>query len=320
MTNTISQPPTKTPEGDTCKVNATTGNAGTSNVNTHEPPNMTLGHGWFAGKDGAKLFEQWWLPENPKAAVAIVHGYSEHSGRYAHVAESFVKQGYAVYSYDHRAHGQSEGENTFIRSFDDFVDDFDLFMQHIQPKIGSLPFFVLGHSMGGLITSLYMASRRPLVETVKGVVLTGPYLQVNDNVHPWLVRLSSVIGTLFPKLPTIGLDYTLISRDPEMLERHQADPLIYRGKMPARTGAEFNRAIQQIQGTMEKIIAPLLVMHGGADQIAMVSGSHQLYARATNQDKTLKIYDGLYHEILNEIEREEVKADIIAWMDERYAA
>lgn len=277
---------------------------------------METGSGYFTGKDGSQLYEQWWRPEDPKAVVALVHGYAEHSGRYAHVAETFVENGYAVYSYDHRSHGKSDGNKTFISSFDDVVDELDLFMEHIEPRVGDLPFFVLGHSMGGLILSLYMAHHQP---PVKGVILTGPYVEVNENVPSWLVSMSSIVGKLLPYLPTIGLDYRLVSRDPEMLAKHQADPYIHHGKLPARTGAEMNQAVQKINGMMEQITAPLLVMHGSDDQIAPVSGSKKVHARASTDDKSLKIYDGLYHEILNELEREEVKADIVSWMDDRYS-
>lgn len=284
----------------------TTGNAALDSMDT--------GSGYFAGKGGIQLFEQWWCPAQPKAAVVVVHGYSEHSGRYAHVAETFVKHGYAVYAYDHRSHGQSDGSKTYISSFDDVVDELGLFMKHIEPRMGELPLFVLGHSMGGLIVSLYMASRQP---SVNGVILTSPYVEIGGDVPDWLIRISGFIGRWLPHLPTIGLDYNLVSRDKEILAKHRADPYIYRGKLPARTGAEMNRAVQQFNDIIEQITVPLLVMHGGDDQIAPVSGSKNVHARAGSDDKCIKIYDGLYHEILNELEREEVKADIVAWMDER---
>lgn len=271
------------------------------------------GSGYFVGKDGNKLFEQWWRPDKPKAAVVIVHGYSEHSGRYAHVAETFVKNGYAVYAYDHRSHGQSDGQDSYIASFDDVVDELGLFLAHIEERLNNLPLFVLGHSMGGLVVSLYTATRQP---PVAGVILSGPYVKVNGDVPSWLVGIAGIVGRYLPNLPTIKLDYRLISRDEEILAKHQADPLIYRGKILARTGSEMNRAVQKINRIVERISVPLLVMHGGDDQIAPVSGSNELYAQVSSSDKRLKIYDGLYHEILNEVEREAVKADIVAWMDE----
>lgn len=275
---------------------------------------MDAGSGYFEGKGGTQLFEQWWCPADPKAVVAIVHGYSEHSGRYAHVAKTFVKNGYAVYAYDHRSHGQSDGSKTFISSFDDVIDELGLFLKHIEPRVGKLPLYVLGHSMGGLIVALYMATRQP---SVAGVILTSPYVEIGGDVPSWLIRISSFVGRWLPHLPTIGLDYNLVSRDKEILAEHRADPHIYRGKLPARTGAEMNRAVQQFNGIIEQMTMPLLVMHGGDDQIAPVNGSKNIHARASSSDKSLKIYDGLYHEILNEVEREEVKAEIVAWMDDR---
>lgn len=306
-----------------------TGPQSTSSQSTSSQPAGTIdtGHGWFKGYDGTNLYEQWWLPENPKAVVAVVHGYAEHSGRYSHVAKTFAESGYAVYAYDHRSHGKSDGKNTYVSAFDDLVDDLELFVQHIheqhiqshfdiQSHSGNLPFFILGHSMGGLVTSRYMATRQP---EIAGIILSGPYLAIRDDIPRWVLGLSGVVSAIAPKLPTIAIKYKHITHDPEILRQHAADQLIFRGCIPARTGAEMNRAVGLMQTDMEKIAAPLLVLHGGEDKVVPINGSERLYARAANKDKTLKIYDGLYHEILNEFEREKIKADILAWMDKRYA-
>ncbi|MDZ7342197.1 MAG: lysophospholipase [candidate division KSB1 bacterium] len=271
--------------------------------------------GKFKTNDGLNLFEQRWQPSaEPKAVIIIIHGYAEHSGRYAHVAEYLVNHGYAVETFDLRSHGQSDGKNTFIRSFDEFLSDVDLFFKRVNERHPNQKLFLLGHSMGGLIASLFVVTRKP---DVKGLILSGPSLKISDDISPLLVKLSSVIGKIVPRLPTIKLDGTAVSRDPEIVKKYDTDPLNYRGGIPARTGAEFNRATKMIQEQMEAIDLPLLIVHGTADRLADPAGSQQLYERAQSKDKTLKFYDGFYHEVMNEPEKERVLADIVAWLDGR---
>lgn len=271
--------------------------------------------GNFKANDGLNLFEQRWQPaKKTKSVIVIIHGYAEHSGRYAHVADYLVDHGYAVETFDLRSHGKSDGKNTFIRSFDDFLSDVDLFLKRVKERHPSKSLFLLGHSMGGLIASLFVVTRKP---DVKGLMLSGASLKISDEISPLLVKLSSVIGAILPKLPTIRLDGTAVSRDPEVVKKYDSDPLNYRGGIPARSGAEFNRAMKQIQNQMGAITLPLLIMHGTGDRLADPAGSKQLYERAQSSDKTLKLYEGFYHEILNEPEKETVMGDIVEWVNER---
>lgn len=271
--------------------------------------------GKFRTNDGLNLFEQRWQPANaPKAVIVIIHGYAEHSGRYAHVAEYLANHGYAVETFDLRSHGQSEGKNTFIRSFDEFLSDVDVFVKRVKERHPNQKLFLLGHSMGGTITTLFAITRKP---DVKGIILSGATLKLSDEISPFLVRVSAIIGKLAPKLKTIKIDSSAISRDPEIVKKYDNDPLVYRGGIPARTGAEFNRAIKLIQQQMELITFPLLILSGTADRLSDPAGSQQLYERAQSRDKTLKLYDGFYHEILNEIGKEKVLGDIVKWINER---
>lgn len=269
----------------------------------------------FQTNDGLDLFEQRWQPDkDAKAVIVIIHGYADHSGRYAHVADYLVNHGYAVEMFDLRSHGRSDGKNTLIRSFDEFLSDVEVFLKRVQQRHPNHKLFLLGHSMGGLIASLFVVTRKP---DLNGLLLSGASLKISDEISPLLVKLSSVIGAILPKLPTIRLDGTAVSRDPEVVKKYDSDPLNYRGGIPARTGAEFNRGVKQIQEQMEAITLPLLIMHGTADRLADPEGSKQLYERAQSKDKTLKLYEGFYHEILNEPEKETVMGDIVRWVDER---
>lgn len=269
--------------------------------------------GTFKTNDGLNLFEQRWLPSRPpKAVIVILHGYAEHSGRYAHVADYLVTQGYVVETFDLRSHGKSEGQKTFIRSFDEFLSDVEIFLKRIQERHQGTNIFLLGHSMGGTIAMLFVINRK---SALKGLILSGPTLKISKDISPFLVRISSVIGALLPKLPTIKVDGNAISRDPDVVKKYEADPLVYRGGIPGRTGAEFNRATQLIQKQMESVTLPLLILHGTADRLSDLEGSQQLYERAQSKDKTLKLYEGWFHEILNEPGKEKVLADIVEWLE-----
>ena len=276
---------------------------------------MSMKEGIFEGADGFQLFERWWVPEGEtKAVVVIVHGLAEHSGRYSHVAKGLNENGYAVYSFDLRLHGRSGGAKAFVKSFDDYLADLDVFLARVREKEPLKPLFVLGHSMGGTITTLYEITRKP---DIRGLMLSGAALKMGDDIAPILITLSGIIGTILPKLPTVKLDSGAISRDPQVIRSYDADPLNYRGGTPARTGAEIVRATKIIGERMEAIEVPLLIMHGTADRLANIEGSKELNDRASSSDKTLKLYEGLYHEILNEPENEEVIADIVEWMNSR---
>ena len=271
--------------------------------------------GRFETADGMNLFEQWWRPEEkPKATVIIVHGYAEHSTRYTHVAEHLVNNGYDIETFDLRGHGQSEGKRAFVRSFDEYLGDLEQFLERVRQRMKTKNMFLLGHSMGGAIVSLFAITRKP---DIKGLILSGPALKISDDISPLLVRLSSIIGTFLPRLPTIKLDSSGISRDPEVVRRYDNDPLVYRGGIPARTGAEITGATKMIQAQMETITLPLLILHGADDRLADPEGSKSLYERAQSKDKNLKLYEGYYHEVMNEPEKKMVLADIVEWTDGR---
>lgn len=272
--------------------------------------------GTFEPKPGICLYEQWWQPsETPKALIVIVHGIAEHSGRYAHVAEYLCQSGYAVGAFDLRGHGRSQGKRAYIQSFDDLLDDLQYFLQRATEKASQGSIFLLGHSLGSGIVVKYLIDR-PL-DGIRGALLSGPMIMVGESVPPILVKVANVLGTLTPNLPVLQLDQDTVSRDPDVVERYDSDPMNFRGKLAARTGAEINRTFQYLQANLKRISLPLLIMQGGADRLVNPAGSRLLYEHSTSTDKTLKIYEGLYHEILNEPEKEQVMAEMVVWMGAR---
>ncbi len=277
---------------------------------------VRISEGTFAAADGLTLFERAWLPDGPaRAAVIIVHGYAEHSGRYDHVGRALAAHGYAAEALDLRGHGRSEGDRAVVRSFGQFLSDLRRFRARVAARHPGLPVFVLGHSMGGTIVALYAIVDQPAVQ---GIVLSGPGL-VGRGGGAWRVTapLFSVLGRLFPNLPLSQLKAETVSRDPAVVAAYDNDPLVYRGKMRAGMLRAFVRALDRIGKGMDSISAPLLLLHGTADELTSVEGSELLYRRARSTDKTLRIYDGLAHEVLNEPEKDQIIGEVLAWLDKR---
>jgi alpha-beta hydrolase superfamily lysophospholipase len=274
---------------------------------------MNQTDGRFTGAGGVEIRWQAWLPTDPTAVVVIAHGAGEHSGRYAHVATRLVDAGYAVYALDHRGHGRSGGRRAVVDRMDNVVADLRTFVifaasQHPERKV-----FLLGHSMGGTI-SLVFATRHQ--EELAGMVLSGP-VAVLEAASPALRVAAKVLSALTPGLGVFGVDPSLVSRDPEVVRAYREDPLVFHGKLPARTVAELAGAVETFPDAVRGIRLPLLLMHGTADRLAPPAGSSMVHERAGSSDRTLKLYDGLYHEILNEPEQETVISDLLDWLNAR---
>jgi alpha-beta hydrolase superfamily lysophospholipase len=262
---------------------------------------------------GLTLFGRAWSPEGPpRAEIALVHGYAEHSGRYDYAARFLAARGYAVTAIDLRGHGKSEGERVLVRSFNEYLDDVESLLAHVRGSGEGRPLFLLGHSMGGAIAALAVVSRRP---RINGLLLSGPAVNAPRGFARLLNPLIQFLGRRFPKLGVRTLPAGAVSRDPAVVADYDADPLNYRGKVPAGLAAAMFRASDTIDRRAPRIDMPLLVLHGSDDQLVPADASRGLYDRATSHDKTLKIYDGLYHEIMNEPERDSVLADIADWLD-----
>ncbi len=281
---------------------------------------MITHEGHLSSADGTRLFERSWLPDAaPKAAVLIVHGYAEHCGRYAWTAEQLVARGYAVFAFDLRGHGQSAGERVLIRSMNEYLDDVDAALVRVREQSAvDLPVFVLGHSMGGGVLGLYACARIPRGagrERIKGLIFSGAVLPGKGSTGGPMIRLLLAAGRLFPNLRLRSLAASTVSRDPAIVADYDSDPLNYRGKMPMGLIAAMIRGGRYIDRHLHEIALPLQILHGSADQLVGPGGSRRLYEEATSTDKTLKIYEGLYHEILNEPEKDLVVADIANWLD-----
>ena len=274
-------------------------------------PALTLPAG-SAGA-GAKLHVTHWLPEGrPKAVILLAHGYAEHAGRYEYVAKRLTGAGYAIYAVDHWGHGQSDGEGGFVPRFSAFLDGMSELLTLVEVDHGDTPRLLLGHSMGGLIATLFLIERQ---QAFVAAALSGPAILPAEPPSRFTVWISRFLSRFFPRLGVLSLDATGVSRDPAVVAAYQADPLVYGGKIGARLGKEFMDAMAVAEADAPKIRLPILIQHGEADRLTAPAGSRYLFEHVSSVDKRLEIYPGLFHEIYNEPERDAVLGDLIGWFD-----
>ena len=291
------------------------------NLSGAEPPaNVAWLQSAFVGFGGIQLYEQSWRPKvRARGAVIIVHGLKDHSDRYAAVALKLVEQGYAVHAFDLRGHGRSSGPRVYVDDIGDYVADLAIFVERVRAREPNRPLFLLGHSMGGEIATLYTIAKKP---ALRGLVLSGAALKPGKSVSGSLIATTKTLAVVWPELPMLSLDPAQLSRDPAVVEESKKDPLVFQGSAPARTAAQLLKGFDRIQDSMAEVRVPLLILHGGADEVTDPAGSRQLNERAGSSDKTLIIYDGFYHDLLHEPapDRDKVLADIVRWLDARAPA
>lgn len=272
--------------------------------------------GSFLAAGGVTIFTQTWRPEaQPRAVVVLSHGYAEHSGRYAHVAAALVDAGYAVLAFDHRGHGRSGGQRALIRSIRVLVHDLTLVRSEAAGRFEGLPQVLLGHSAGAAVVLEHLLDG---ADKPAALVLSAAYLRNAVPVATPMKMAAPWLARLVPQLPTQRIDATAISRDPEVVQAYDRDPLVFRGKVPAVTGARLLELEERILPKAALIDVDTLILHGTNDRLADVDGSRELASRMPNA--TLRTFDGLYHEVFNEPEKEDVLAAVIAWLDATLAS
>ncbi len=276
----------------------------------HEEGRLQLPAGSAAAEAG--LYTQGWRPEGEaKADILLLHGYAEHSGRYAHVAEHCVGRGYAVHTLDHWGHGKSDGEPGFVESFDVFVDGALARLEEVRTANADRPVFLLGHSMGGVIACHVLLARQA---AFAGAVLSGPAIRPAELPSGFMMAMARTASKLAPRMGVMDLAADGVSRDPEVVRDYESDPLNYHGKVGARLGYELLMAGQVAEARAAEITLPMLILHGEADVLAAPAGAQDLYDGLGSADKALKLYPGLYHEIFNEPERAAVLSDMTDWL------
>jgi acylglycerol lipase len=276
----------------------------------------------LAGVGGLELFRRWWRDDRadsdpPAAVVVLVHGAGEHSGRYEHVAERLVGDGYAVHALDHRGHGRSQGPRALIDRVDHAVTDLNaLVSAAIQHEsAASIPIVMVGHSMGAMIALRYASDHQHRLD---GLALSGALASIEAS--PALRVVGRAISAVAPTLGLIAINSSLISRDPAVVTAYRSDPLVYHGKLPARTAAEIADTVGSFPDRVHQITVPTLIMYGTEDRLCPPAGSEMLGERIGATDKRVIPYQGLYHEIYNEPERDAVLSDLSEWLTARVGA
>lgn len=243
--------------------------------------------------------------------LLVVHGVCEHSGRYTNLINHFIPKGYAVCGLDHRGHGRSEGLRGYVERFSDYLNDLKAFFDIVRREHSDTKIFLVGHSMGGLIATVYAVRYQ---HELAGLLLSGSVLKVGSNWSPALIMVSRVLSVVVPRIGITTLDVSTLSQDQTVVDAAMNDPLYYRGKISARLGGELIKTMQELPCQMPEIKLSILIMHGTADRLSEPEGSQMLYERISSEDKTLKLYEGFYHEIFNEPGSEQVFADMEAWL------
>lgn len=267
---------------------------------------------------GRSAYWQAWLPpDRARAVVVIVHGLHEHSARYAHVGTRLAGAGFAVYAADHRGHGRSDGRRANIERMTLIVNDLGSFARFCGGRHPGLPVFMVGHSLGGLIALHYATEPGTQLD---GLVLSGPLVEVTVG-SALQRRLAGVLSALVPNLRVAALGAEeKISRDPEVVRSYREDPLVYRGRIKARTGAEILATMEGLPARLPRLSVPLLILHGTDDLICAPAGSAMVHDWVSSPDKTVHRYRDLYHEVFNEPERDEVLTDLVRWLEQHLPA
>ena len=266
----------------------------------------------FDGVGGVSIVYDVWTPDTPARGVVILaHGYGEHARRYDHVARHFGEAGLATYALDHRGHGRAGGKRVRVRNMGEYVCDYRTLVTTATAENPGVTRIVLGHSMGGGIAFAYGVQYPDEYDLM---VLSGPAIAAHTGVSKAKALLGKAVGSILPDLPIESIDADLVSRDPVVVADYKADPLVYRGKIPAGIG----KALLLVGETMPKrapgITAPLLVVHGEDDQLVAAEGSRRLVECVGSKDCELKVYPELYHEVFNEPERDRVLDDVTSWI------
>jgi len=271
---------------------------------------------YVTAADGTRLFRRAWMPPTPRRTLAIVHGFAEHSGRYDHVGAWFAARECAVHAYDQRGHGRSDGERGHVEAFSQLLDDCEAFLDAVRREHPEQPLFLLGHSMGGLVTTTLLADRKP---DLAGAIVSGPPLALGPGASRSKLRMARLLRRVAPRWKLgAGISAADLSRDPEIVKAYEDDPLVFH-QATTTFGAELLDAAAQASEAGMRVRTPMLLLHGEADRLCPPAGSRHFHGQLRGAGHRLRVYPRLRHEILNEPEHEQVFEDVLGWIEEREA-
>jgi acylglycerol lipase len=265
----------------------------------------------FPGAGGLNIFFRSWRPGgDPRAVLVIVHGFNAHSGYYAWVAEQLVSNGIAVYALDLRGRGRSDGDRFYVEKFEDYVGDVATFIALAKSREPGLPVFLLGHSAGGVVSCVYTLDHQA---EIAGLICESFAFQV--PAPDFALAVLKGLSHVAPHAHVLKLPNEAFSRDPKVVEAMNNDPLIAHESQPTQTVAAMVRADERLKREFPLITLPLLILHGTADKATRPGGSQLFYENAGSKDKTLKLYERDFHDLLNDLDKAVVMADVQRWID-----
>jgi alpha-beta hydrolase superfamily lysophospholipase len=265
----------------------------------------------IAGAHELQIFIRAWRPDSPpKAVVAICHGVKSHSGYYFWAAEQLVAHGYAVYALDLHGRGKSDGDRYFLDKFSDYLEDVDALLRYARLRESGLPIFLFGHSAGGVVSSIYTLEHQT---ELAGFICESFAFQV--YAPDFALAALKGLSHLAPHAHVLFLKNSDFSRNPEAVKFMDDDPLIAHEAQPTRTVAQLVLADERLKREFNLIKLPILIMHGSADKVTKPTGSQFFFDQAGSVDKTLKLYEGHAHDLLNDYGRETVMNDLVQWLE-----
>jgi acylglycerol lipase len=268
------------------------------------------------GAGGLRIFFRSLRPkQEARGVVVVVPGFDAHSGDYAWVAEQLVETGLAVYVLDLRGRGSSDGERFYVNDFEDYVSDVASVIALAKSREPGLPLFLLGHSAGGVVSCLYTLEHQP---EIAGLICESFAFQL--PAPDFVLAVFKGISHLAPHAHILHLKNETFSRDPNVVQALKEDPLVGQETQPSQTMAAMVRADERVKQGFPRITLPVLILHGTLDKNAKPSGSQLFYDMAGSADKTLKLYEGSFHDLLNDLDKEVVMADIKSWLNARLPA
>ena len=274
----------------------------------------------YTSFDDVKLSGYLWKPkETPKAVINLVHGFGEYSERYDHWAKLFNEKGFVVHAIDYRGHGKSDGRRGHINQFDDFLNDIDVLVKESKKLYPDLPQFIYGHSLGGNIVTNYVLKRE---NNFKGAVISSPWYKLSFDPSALMLFFARIMNRVYPKFTqNANLDIKAISHDKKVVEAYIADPLVHE-KISAKMFYEIYNAGHWVLENTDKISLPVLIQHGNDDKITSYKASKEFAEKANriNKDITYKEWDGMYHELHNEIEKDKVFEFVAQWLEKKLIA
>lgn len=267
--------------------------------------------GTFKSADGLELYYQSWHPQgSARAVLVIVHGHGGHSGIFSRLVQYLVDRGYIIYSYDLRGHGRSPGQRGYINSWTEYRTDLTAFLELVRTKQPDLPLFLVGQSMGGVIASDYALRESARLQ---GLILISPALGL--GISPIRLLIGKMLSRVRPNFAlSAGIDMSAGSRDLEVVAANARDPLRHT-QGTARLATELLETIDWVNAHVEELQVPLLMLHGGADRVTLLENSQTFFKNSTLADKEMHEYPNSYHELHNDLDYQQVLADMNHWIE-----